>query len=148
MTMKKAYARFVNFLIAYVSDVPLLIFRLVLGYNFYDPAIRKYNNFGEIVDWFGNDIGMPMPTVMAFLATASEILAFILLPLGLGTRFIVVPLMVTMVVAITTVHWEGGYSEFEVPFLYLIMLFTLFVYGAGRLSADHLIGKWAYREKI
>jgi putative oxidoreductase len=144
--MKTAYAKFTHFLTAYVSDVPLLIFRLVLGYNFIDPATRKFNNFGEIVSWFGDDLGMPFPTVMAFLATASEILAFILLPLGLGTRFIVVPLMVTMVVAITTVHWEGGYSEFEIPFLYLIMMFTLFVYGAGRISIDYWLDKWIYKK--
>lgn len=143
--MKKAYAKFVDFLEAYGKDIPLLIMRLILAYNFIDPALRKFNNFPDIVSWFGDDMGLPMPTVMAFLATATEMLVFILLPLGLATRFIAVPAMIIMAVAIFGVHWQGGYSEFEIPFLYTVMFFTLFVYGAGRLSLDQLIGKRLYR---
>lgn len=146
--MKTTYARFVHFLETYGRDIPLLLIRLVLGWNFIDPALRKFNNFPDIVDWFGNDMGMPIPTVMAALATTTEILIFILLPLGLGIRFIAIPAMITMAVAIFGVHWQGGYSEFEIPFLYALMFFTLFVFGAGRLSLDYLIGKRLYKTHV
>lgn len=50
-----------------------------------------------------------------------------------------------MLVAIKIVHWangfEAGENGFEIPLYYLIMLFTLFVFGPGRLSLDHLIKK-------
>lgn len=141
--MKTAYGKFTLFLENYCRDLPLLAMRLILAWNFVDPALRKYNHFGDIVEWFG-EMGLPAPGLMAFLATTTEILVFILLPLGLGTRFIAVPGMVTMLVAIFAVHWEDGYSGFEVPFLYFGMFFTLFIYGAGRLSLDYLLGKKLY----
>lgn len=144
--MKKAYAKFVAFLETYMKDIPLLAFRLILAYNFYTPAMKKFNNYEGIIEWF-TDMGLPAPALMAFLATATEMLAFILLPLGLATRFIAVPLIITMIVAIKAVHWEDGYSGFEIPFLYAFMLFTLFVYGAGRISVDYWLGKWIYKEK-
>ena len=65
--------------------------------------------------------------------------------IGIGVRFISIPLMVIMLVAITTVHFgngfEAGDNGFEIPLYYLLMLFTLFVYGGGKLSLDGFIKK-------
>ena len=50
-----------------------------------------------------------------------------------------------MVVAIVTVHlghgFEAGNNGFEIPLYYLIMLFTLLVYGSGKYSLDYLLSK-------
>jgi putative oxidoreductase len=66
-----------------------------------------------------------------------------LLILGLGTRFISIPLMVTMLVAIKTVHWQNGFpagdNGWEIPFYYLLMLFVLLAFGSGKISVDFLI---------
>src|SRR5690606_11911928 len=50
------------------------------------------------VHWFGS-IGIPFPAVGAFLAGWTEVLGAVLLVLGLATRLIFIPLMVTMLVA-------------------------------------------------
>jgi len=125
-----------------LSDLPPLFFRLILAYGFYTPAIMKWGNISGIAEWFGS-IGIPFPTLNAYLAASTEMAAVILLPLGLATRFISIPLIITMVVAILTVHggngFEAGNNGFEIPLYYMLMLFALLINGAGRISLDNII---------
>jgi uncharacterized membrane protein YphA (DoxX/SURF4 family) len=46
---------------------------------------------------------------MAYLASYTEYFGAILLLIGLAVRWIAIPLMVTMVVAAATVHWQNGW---------------------------------------
>lgn len=90
---------------------PLLI-RLYLAPVFFMAGLNKYNGFEGTVAWFGNPdwgLGLPMPWLMAFLATATELVGAALLLLGFATRWISIPLMVTMLVAIFAVHWQNGW---------------------------------------
>ncbi|WP_029293069.1 HvfX family Cu-binding RiPP maturation protein [Chryseobacterium hispalense] len=127
-----------------LSDLPLLLIRLVLAYGFYNPAMMKLKDINSIADWFSS-INIPFPLINAYLAASTEISGVILLTLGLFTRIISVPLIITMIVAIITVHWENGFEAgengYEIPLYYLIMLFTLIVYGSGRISLDHILFK-------
>lgn len=127
-----------------LSDLPLLLIRLVLAYGFYNPAMMKLKDINSIADWFSS-INIPFPLINAYLAAGTEISGIILLTLGLFTRIISVPLIITMIVAIITVHWENGFEAgengYEIPLYYLIMLFTLIVYGPGRISLDHILFK-------
>lgn len=124
--------------------LPLLFIRLILAYGFYNPAKMKWADINAIGDWFGT-IGVPAPYLNAYLAAGTEALGVVLLVLGLGTRLISIPLMITMVVAIVTVHWtngfEAGQNGFEIPLYYLLMLFTLLILGPGKASLDELIRK-------
>ena len=117
------------------KDLPLLFMRLVLAYGFWGPATMKWNNMDGIIEWF-EGMGMPFPTLNAYLAASTEMAGVFLLLFGLFTRLISIPLMVVMLVAVFTVHFTNG---FEIPLYYLIMLFTLTVYGAGRFSLDSII---------
>jgi putative oxidoreductase len=127
-----------------IEFVPLLLIRFILAYGFYSPAKMKWSDINAIGEWFGS-IGVPAPYLNAYLAASTEALGVLLLILGLGTRLISIPLMVTMVVAIVTVHLENGFEAgqngFEIPLYYLIMLFTLFVFGPGKASLDEWIEK-------
>lgn len=132
-----------------LKDIPPLLFRLVLAYGFYGPATMKLQNFNGIVEWF-TGMGMPLPKLNAVLVTGTETAGFILLFLGLATRIISIPLIVVMGVAIATVHmgngFEAGNNGFEIPFYYLIMLFSLLITGPGRISLDSLVAKF-YNKK-
>lgn len=127
-----------------LQDIPLLFLRLILAYGFYMPAMMKWGNISGIIEWF-DGMGIPMPALNAYLAATTEMAAVILLPLGLATRIISIPLMFTMVVAIVTVHWGNGFNAgdngFEIPLYYMLMLFVLLINGAGKISLDHLINK-------
>lgn len=74
--------------------------------------------YQSTVDWFGNPdwgLGMPAPTLMAFLAGWTEVLGAVLLAVGLAVRWISIPLMFTMIVAATSVHLENGWQAIADP---------------------------------
>ncbi|MDE3123940.1 MAG: DoxX family protein [Bacteroidota bacterium] len=124
--------------------IPLLLIRLVLAYGFLGPAMMKWNDIHAVGDWFGT-IGIPAPHFNAYLAAITESAGVLLLFLGLGTRYIAVPLIVVMLVAIRTAHWgngfEAGNNGFEIPLYYIIMLLTLISFGPGKISIDNFITK-------
>ncbi|MBT8130885.1 MAG: DoxX family protein, partial [Gammaproteobacteria bacterium] len=96
-----------------ISWLGPLALRLYLAPVFWVAGMNKASGFDNVVQWFGNDdwgLGLPLPGLMAFLATATEILGGVLLLLGLATRWVTVPLIITMIVAATTVHWENGWQ--------------------------------------
>ncbi|MES2683385.1 MAG: DoxX family protein [Pseudomonadota bacterium] len=90
---------------------PLLL-RLYLAPIFWMAGWNKLMAFSSTVEWFGDKdwgLGLPFPTLMAALATASELGGAVLLVLGLGVRWVSLPLMATMVVAAFTVHLPNGW---------------------------------------
>ncbi len=127
-----------------LDNLILLLLRITLAYGFYKPATMKWNDITAIADWFAS-MGYPLPLLNAYLAGITEMAGVILLALGLGTRLISIPLIFVMLVAIFTVHFangfEAGNNGFEIPLYYLLMLFCLIVYGAGKYSIDYLISK-------
>jgi len=96
---------------------PLLL-RVYLVPVFWMAGMQKWQHFDSTVDWFANPdygLGLPFPMVLAFLATWTEIIGAIALALGLALRWISVPLIVTMVVAIFSVHLEFGWQAIADP---------------------------------
>ena len=105
------------------DGLPPLLLRLYLFPVFWDAGTHKLNwAAGEgmgrlsvnpsVVEWFGNPdwgLGLPVPALMATLAAYTEFFGAILLLFGLGVRWISLPLMVTMLVAMITVHWQNGW---------------------------------------
>lgn len=91
---------------------PLAI-RLYLAPVFWMAGMNKVNGFDGTVQWFGNadwGLGLPLPWLMAFLATATEVAGGIMLLIGIGVRWISIPLMITMLVAAFKVHWHNGWQ--------------------------------------
>jgi len=98
--------------LAFEGIAPLLL-RLYLAPVMIQAGWNKYQGFEGIVDWFGNadyGLGLPFPLLMAFLATAAELVGGIFLLMGLATRWVSIPLMVTMLVAAFSVHWPNGWA--------------------------------------
>ncbi|MCW3463893.1 HvfX family Cu-binding RiPP maturation protein [Chitinophaga nivalis] len=125
-----------------LRDLPLLLIRLVLAYGFYGPASMKWKDIHGIGDWF-MQLHIPFPYISAYVAAVTEALGVVLLVLGLFVRYISIPLMITMVVAIITVHWANGFEAgdngYEIPLYYILFLFTLFVFGSGRIGIDYFL---------
>jgi len=124
------------------QSLSLLLARFAVAYGFYDPAMQKWSDIGAIATWFGS-MGIPFPTLNAYMAASTELLGVILLTLGLFTRIISLPLMVVMVVAITTVHlthdFSAGDNGFEIPLYYMLFLAIFSSHGAGKFSLDYLL---------
>jgi len=126
------------------QSIFLLLARLTLAYGFYEPAMKKWSDIGSIAQWF-DSLGIPFPTLNAYMAATTELLGVILLTLGLFTRLISIPLMVVMLVAIFTVHIGNGFSAgdngFEIPLYYFLFLGIFLSHGAGKISVDNFIFK-------
>lgn len=104
--------------LAHADGIAALALRLYLAPIFWMAGINKLTAFDSTVEWFGNSewgLGLPMPWLMAFLATAAELIGAVLLSLGLLTRAICIPLIITMLVAIVTVHGEYGWQAIADP---------------------------------
>ena len=94
------------------DGVPPLLFRIYLAPVLIAAGLHKFHNFDDMVAWFGNSdwgLGLPMPTLMVFLAASTELVGGLLLLIGLAVRWVSIPLLFTMIVAITSVHWEYGW---------------------------------------
>ncbi len=96
-----------------------LALRLYLVPVFWMSGTTKWNPFDSssslqsTIDWFGNSdwgLGLPFPDLLAYLAWGTEYFGAFLLLLGLATRWISIPLIVTMIVAIFTVHIDNGWN--------------------------------------
>jgi putative oxidoreductase len=124
------------------QSLSLLLARLAIAYGFYEPAVSKWKDIDGIATWFGS-IGIPFPTLNAYMAASTEALGVVLLTIGLFTRLISVPLVVVMVVAIMTVHLAHGFSAgdngFEIPLYYMLFLFIFASHGAGKFSVDYFL---------
>ena len=113
-----------------IDFVGPLLLRLYLVPVFFVAGSNKWNPFAEggtfnpaegladIANWFGNPdwgLGLPAPLLMAFLAWGAEFVGSICLALGFAVRWVCIPLMFTMIVAATTVHWENGWQAVHDP---------------------------------
>lgn len=90
-----------------------LALRLYLAPVFWIAGTNKLAHFEDTAAWFGNPdwgLGLPLPHLMAGLATGTELLGAILLLVGWAVRWVSIPLMVTMIVAAVSVHWENGWQ--------------------------------------
>lgn len=164
MCIKDVYKEFAH-LSEYTRSAGLLFLRLILAYTFFAPAMLKWADIGAVAQWF-DSMGIPFPTLNAYMAASTEIAGVVLLTLGLLTRFISIPLIVIMFVAIATVHGQNGFAfvneavsftdayvnaelvkgtliqlqnGYELVLYYILMLFVLLGNGAGKFSLDRLI---------
>jgi len=83
----------------------------VAGSNKFD--FETWTVHQNTINWFGNPdwgLGLPAPTLMAWLATSTELLGAVALLIGLGTRWFAIPLMITMLVAAFKVHAVNGWQ--------------------------------------
>ena len=90
-----------------------LALRLYLAPIFWMAGTSKFSPFEDTAAWFGNKdwgLGLPFPELMTFLAASTETVGAIMLLFGFGVRYVSIPLMFTMLVAIFAVHWQNGWQ--------------------------------------
>lgn len=97
----------------YLDGLAPLALRLYLVPVFWMAGTQKLSGIDSTIEWFGNPdwgLGLPAPELLAYLAAYTEAVGALLLLLGLATRWISIPLMITMLVAIFAVHWDHGWA--------------------------------------
>lgn len=129
---------------AALAFLPPLLTRIALGHAFFLTGRGKLANFDTFVS-FLSDQGVPWPVMNAHLVARLECYGGILLVIGLLTRLVALGLAGTMAVALWTERrpfiesWaftgEIGPTDFS-PFVFLLLLGWLVVYGPGIASLD------------
>lgn len=131
----------------------LLPIRLVVGLGFLVHRVAKWNRgpaaFGRLLAY----LGVPMPVGTAWMVTSLEIAGGLLLIAGLLVAIVSIPLAVSMLVAMFTIHVHYGFSSvntvgltasepvfgppgYEVNLLYLAALWALAVAEPTPWSLD------------
>lgn len=90
-----------------------LALRFYLAPIFWMAGTSKLTDIESTAAWFGNPdwgLGLPFPTLMTWAAALTETAGAIALLVGLGVRWISIPLMFTMLVAAFSVHWVNGWQ--------------------------------------
>jgi putative oxidoreductase len=132
------------------SWIPALLARLFVGYFFMETGWAKIHNLDSFTMRFA-EWGIPHPAFNAALSAYTEFLGGALTILGLGMRFVSIPMIINMVVAILSVKLKNvagldDFVELDEP-LYALTFVWLFFSGAGWLSIDGLL-KQAVRSWI
>jgi len=97
----------------HLSWLAPLAMRLYLAPVFWMAGTQKLADIDNTIEWFGNPewgLGLPFPALLAHLAAYSEAIGALLLLIGFATRWISIPLMITMLVAAFAVHWDHGWA--------------------------------------
>jgi len=121
--------------------VILLLIRVLIGSFMTVHGLQKTQLLftgGEIQ--FADPIGIGM-TISLILVLFAEIICSGLILVGFGTRIAVIPLIITMIVAVFVVHANDGFAKQEMGLHYLLTYILLLVTGSGKYSVDQLISK-------
>jgi putative oxidoreductase len=134
-------ARALSFLESVPIAIPQLLFRFGMGLVFWRSAQSKLASWETTLLLFREEYKVPVlpPEIAAYLATAVELGAPVLLALGLATRF-GAAVMLGMAIVIQLFVYPQSYPDHLLwagPLLYLILR------GPGAISLDHLIRKSA-----
>jgi len=124
------------------SWIPALLTRLFVGYFFMETGWAKIHNLDSFAMRFA-EWGIPHPAFNAALSAYTEFLGGALTIVGLGMRFVSIPMIINMVVAILSVKLKSvagldDFAELDEP-LYALTFVWLFFSGAGWLSIDGLL---------
>jgi putative oxidoreductase len=103
----------------------------------------KLTSFAERSSSFPDPLGIGSSLSMA-LATGAEAFCALAVILGFATRWAVVPLMVTMLVAVLIIHGDDPWAKKEFALLYFFPFATLLLTGAGRYSLDAFFRRGAH----
>jgi putative oxidoreductase len=134
-----------------LTDVGLLLIRVIVGVVFaFHGSQKMFGLFGGVglagFAGFLDQMAIPQPAVAAVLASSAELIGGNLLVLGFGIRFAVLPMIVTMGVAIFAVH-GGAFSleanGMEYALLLAVVLAGLGFTGPGRISLSCLMNNEA-----
>ena len=140
----------------------LLPLRLVVGYGFIAHGAAKLGRGPETFGKLLHQIGAPLPTATAWTVTTVELVGGLAILVGALVVLASVPLIVSMLVAMITIHARYGFSSintvgltaagpvfgppgYEINLLYIGALLAVALSGPGALSVDRWLERRSTR---
>lgn len=130
-----------------MSDVAKLLLRLTIGLLILLHGISKIQGGPGFILDVVEKAGLPDP--FGYLVYVGEVLAPLLVIVGLWARVAALVIAINMIVAVLLVHTgqllqlspEGGWA-LELQGLYLAVPISIALLGAGRYSLGGVNGRW------
>jgi putative oxidoreductase len=140
------------------SNYASVVLRVVVGIGFvvhgYAKLARGVSGFEKLLD----HLQIPFPHLFAWVATLTEFAGGILLIAGFLVVYVSIPLIVTMLTALFSVHIRYSFSSintvgltsdgpqfgppgYEINLLYIAALVALILMGSGKFSLDSMLKK-------
>lgn len=108
----------------------LFILRVVSGLLMLSHGIPKLMEFSDKMQTFPDPIGLGSPVALS-LTVFSEVICALFLVLGIKTRWVAIPLLITMLVASLVIHAADPLGKKELALLYAGIFASLFLTGGG-----------------
>ena len=119
-------------------DTGILVLRIGTGGLMMTHGWPKLMKFTEYAPDFYNFLGLGGDVSLA-LTILAELCCSFLLVIGLGTRLILVPLLILGFVIVMIIHSGDPLGDKESGLMYFMSYITLILTGPGRYSRDQLI---------
>ena len=130
-------------------DFFLIVIRFYVGYQFWKAGLIKLGAWDSTLFLFEYEYRVPLlsPYLAAVLGTVGELLFPLMLFLGLASRLGAVGLSVVNVVSVVAyahvIFSPGFENTVNDHWIWGAMLLAIMAFGPGKLSLDHLIGRFA-----
>lgn len=121
-----------------LPDLGLLVLRMGAGGLMMTHGWPKLMKFNEYAPDFYNFLGLG-GGISLTLTILAELCCSFLLVIGLGTRLILIPLLILGFVIVMIIHSGDPIGDKESGLMYLMSYVTLILTGPGRYSLDQLI---------
>ena len=121
-----------------MGDIGHLFFRVSIAAMMSTHGYGKLMSYSERADSFPDPLGVGSSFSMA-LAVFAEFFCSLALLVGIGTRFVSIPLIITMTVAAFVIHSGDPCGERELALVYLTCFIYFALAGGGKFSLDTLI---------
>jgi putative oxidoreductase len=121
------------------NDLALLLLRVGFGGLILTHGIPKINRLAD-ASGFPDPLGLGS-TISLILVLIGEVIAPVLIIIGLKTKLATIPSIITMGVAAFIVHANDPIATKEKALLYLFAFIIIFLAGPGSFSMDGRKGR-------
>lgn len=120
------------------TDLGILILRLIFGGMFMYVGYLKISAYDQMLSMMGDPIGIGTKLSLVLVIFA-ELFCGFFVAIGFLTRLTVIPILIVMIVVLFVVHIKDQFVMIQLPFVYWLLCFVIFILGSGRFSADYLL---------
>ncbi|MBQ6581026.1 MAG: DoxX family protein [Alistipes sp.] len=128
-------------------NLALLALRMLFG------GLLMWHGVSKILALEGDPSSFPNPiglgsTLSLYLVVFAEVVCAAAVIVGAFYRLALIPILVTMCVALFVAHHGQPFAAKELAFIYLILFALMYCMGAGRFSLDNIIAKRLYDSRL
>jgi putative oxidoreductase len=123
------------------NDLGLLFLRVAVGLT-----MIMGHGWPKLANFTAKSMSFPDPLgvghqISLTMAVTTEFFCSLALILGIATRWVSIPLLITMLVALLIIHGAHPWKTKELAAMYAICYATLVFTGGGKFSLDTILGR-------